>query len=205
MLPRSLLVALRRRLETCFFEDVGGGCPPDVDPQASQGITDLGVAPARVVLGDPDDEPANICGRSRTARAPLVRAIVFLGHELPKPGEDGRRLDDLTDRSTLFWGEVFAEDGETPPLGIGEGDALLPGECVDNLLEHADLCLGVVELLLHPVVDGAGKDDDQEIERGDELPDQAPLCDNGRLRVSGQCAFQSTVKKLRNVSHVVSH
>ena len=84
------------------------------------------------------------------------------------------------------YAEVFAEDGETSALDVIEKNSLLPGERLDNLLEHPDLLLGVVELLLHPLIEGTSKHRDQKFKNRTKHGLQI-----GKSRPKAQTAFHN--------------
>ena len=117
------------------------------------------------------------------------------------------------------WDEIFASEGKPPALVVGERQTPFGREALDDLFEHADLFLGVVELFLHPLVERTGEHDNEKIEywyehggafaregREDKPPIWARSWDNWRRWFSGQhaarqqCGQQSRSEGLGGVS-----
>ena len=99
----------------------------DVDLQAAKGISELGVAPRDVLAGEADDEGADLVGLAgSTGLAALLRAVVLLRDELPKPLEDGLRTNNLAAAFALLRCERLALHGQAMALLVGEGNALAP-------------------------------------------------------------------------------
>ena len=103
-----VLSPLRRRLDAVFIQDPLDSRPADLVAEEAHHVPDSCVAPAHVLLGQPDDEVPNVLRLRRTPRAALGVAIVLGARVLAEP--PGQRV----------WGD---ERAELPKLGVGEGRA----------------------------------------------------------------------------------
>jgi hypothetical protein len=115
-----VLSPLWRRLDAVFIQDPLDGRPAakslrdealaccarrDLVAEEAHHVPDSCVAPAHVLLGQPDDEVPNVLRLRRTSRAALGVAIVLDARVLAEP--PGQRV----------WGD---ERAELPKLGVGE-------------------------------------------------------------------------------------
>ena len=101
-----MLAPLGRRLDAVFIKDPLDGRPADLVAEEAHHVPDSRVAPAHVLLGQPDYEVPNVLRLRRAPRAALGVAIVLGARVLAEP--PGQRV----------WGD---ERAELPKLGVGEG------------------------------------------------------------------------------------
>ena len=80
-------VALRRRRDTCRFQDVAHQGGRDVDAKLAQLADDSDVTPAGVLAGQPQHEFAHLAVDRRPAGTP-VRIRPMSGHEPPMPAQE---------------------------------------------------------------------------------------------------------------------
>ena len=89
LLPGPLSVPLGGRLDPRFCEDVGDRSSADLDVQTAQGVSDLGVPPARVLTGDTENQHPDFVRLPGSAGPPDLGAVVLPRDELPEPLQDG--------------------------------------------------------------------------------------------------------------------
>ncbi len=107
--PRQVLAPLWRRHDGVFIQDPLDGRPADLVAEEVHHVPDPCVAPAHVLLGQPDDEVPNVLMLRRAPRAALGVANVLRARVLAEP--PGQRV----------WGD---ERTELPKRGVGEGPRL---------------------------------------------------------------------------------
>ncbi|MBN2195175.1 MAG: hypothetical protein JW751_20325, partial [Polyangiaceae bacterium] len=87
-----------------------GVTAPDIEVRDIDGRAT--VAPGEVLVGEADDEVADLVGFAWSSRLPShLRGVVLLGDELMEPSEDGIRAGDLAAGLALLRREGLALDG----------------------------------------------------------------------------------------------
>ncbi len=114
LLPRSVLVALRRRDNACFIEDIGNGGAADIDAESHiDGVSDFRVAPAEVVIGDSENQSSCFFWFARSSWSPArFGAVVFLGVDPAKRLKNCPRPNELATLVALFGRLLFALSGK---------------------------------------------------------------------------------------------
>jgi hypothetical protein len=78
LLPGRLSFALRCWLNSVLRQDLCDRAATDVVPQVGECTLDAPIAPGAVLLRQTHDQFFNLLRRSRSARAPLLAAVVLL-------------------------------------------------------------------------------------------------------------------------------
>jgi hypothetical protein len=165
LLPRSLLLPLRRWLDASCGQYLRHRRAPDLDREPGpQRIPELGVTPAGVGHGHLDDELAHILGLGGPATSGFG-AIVLPRSHLAEPRQNRPRLDQLAALPALVGGEQLGGLGQPAALLGAEGELLAARGGVKLFPEHAPLFLHVVKLPLQPVVDRGGDHHDEKLPR----------------------------------------
>src|SRR5664279_2552816 len=173
-LPRALLLALRRRLDSLCRQDVGHRRPTDLDLQSGpKGVADLRVAPAQIRQRHRDHQLSNVLPFPRSADL-AFRAVVLPRRHLPKPPQYRSGLHDLATLLPFFGAQRLAGDGQATSLVRSERNPTVAGELCDDLLENPNFLLLVVQLALHPLVDRTRDRCDEKLER--RRQHSWPLC-----------------------------
>jgi len=119
-LPRRFRAALRCRLDTVIFENRFDRVAGEVMPEMFQPAADPRVAPGRILVSQADDECGEVRLRGRATRPSGLRAVIFLGNELPIPPQNRVRGDDAGDGHQSAPADELALHREATSLIIGE-------------------------------------------------------------------------------------
>jgi len=108
------------------LEDIAHGLITDIIAQMSQGASQTVVAPAAIFLCHLDDQVFQFFINSGTSRQlALAGTIEFISGAFALPGEDGVRLDDMSDFFQGFLPELSADLGQSQTLSVTELDTSL--------------------------------------------------------------------------------
>jgi len=125
--PGGLPVALWRRFQAVFFENVRNGAPRDLVAQISQRTLDPPVAPIPVFRCHANHQVFSLIPGSGPTGPTLFAAVVLSGDQLPAPSQQrlrGNYCGNLMKDSTA---KLFGLGGQAPTLVVVQRESLVRG------------------------------------------------------------------------------